>query len=232
MIYGPEEVLAATTYTETEWTVPNTRSQPIAEIGLECSGASGNLYLDYLTWDGEPNVTLTRPFGSKEPWSPPLVWRQAWVDGMDLWEVWWPEPYRLVQNEGRGLIMQGTRQWEDYQVEADITPWLMDAGGIALRVQGQKRFYALQLVKGNKVRLIKALDGDTILAEKDYEWEIHKTYSLKMQVSGNRIKAWVDGVHQFDLFDEEIPLTGGGVAYVLDQGHIGSQSLSVQPTSE
>lgn len=232
MIYGPEEVLAATTYTETEWTVPNTRSQPIAEIGLECSGASGNLYLDYLTWDGEPNVTLTRPFGSKEPWSPPLVWRQAWVDGMDLWEVWWPEPYRLVQNEGRGLIMQGTRQWEDYQVEADITPWLMDAGGIAVRVQGQKRFYALQLVKGNKVRLIKALDGDTILAEEDFEWEIHKTYSLKMQVSGNRVNAWVDGKHQFDLFDEGTPISGGGVAYVLDQGHIGSQSMSVQPSSE
>ncbi len=232
VIYGPEEVLAATNYAEIEWAVPNTRSQPIAEIGLECSGASGNLYLDYLTWDGEPNVTLTRPFGSKEPWSPPLVWRQAWVDGMDLWEVWWPEPYRLVQNEGRGLIMQGTRQWEDYQVEADITPWLMDAGGIAVRVQGQKRFYALQLVKGNKVRLIKALDGDTILAEKDFEWEIHKTYSLKMQVSGNQIKAWVDGKHLFDFFDEGTPLSGGGVAYVLDLGHISSQSMTVKPISE
>jgi hypothetical protein len=151
---------------------------------------------------------------------------------MDLWEMWWPEPYRLIQNEGRGLIMQGTREWKDYQVEADITPWLMDAGGIAVRVQGQKRFYALQLVKGNKVRLIKALDGDTILAEKDFEWEIHKTYSLKMQVSGNQIKAWVDGKHLFDLFDEGTPLSGGGVAYVLDLGHIGSQSMTVKPITE
>ena len=219
-------------YTETEWIIPNTHSQPIAEIGFECKAETGTINLDYLTWDGEPNVIFTRPMGSNKRWEPPLVWRQAWIDGMDLWEMWWPEPYRLVQNEGRGLIMQGTREWKDYQVEADITPWLMDAGGIAVRVQGQKRFYALQLVKGNKVRLIKALDGDTILAEKDFEWEIHKTYSLKMRVSGNQIKAWVDGKHLFDFFDEGTPLSGGGVAYVLDLGHISSQSMTVKPISE
>ena len=51
--------------------------------------------------------------------------------------------------------MQGTREWQNYEVEADITPWLVDAAGIGARVQGLKRFYSLQLVKGNKVRLIK-----------------------------------------------------------------------------
>jgi hypothetical protein len=234
IVYGPELAITEGEYIETEWIMPNTHSQPIAEIGFECEseGGQGVIYLDYVTWDGEPNVTLTRPMGSTVRWEPPLVWRQAWIDAMDLWEMWWPEPYRLVQNQGRGLIMHGTREWKDYKVEADITPWLMDAGGIAARVQGQKRFYALQLVKGNKIRMIKALDGDTVLAEKDFEWEIHTTYSLKMQVSGNQIKAWVDGKLQFDLFDEGTPLSGGGVAYVLDQGHIGSHSMTVQPISE
>jgi ADP-ribosylglycohydrolase len=228
MVYGPEVSLLKETYTETDWIIPNTHSQPIAEIGFVCMGASGNLYLDYLTWDGEPNVTLTRPFGSKEPWSPPLVWRQAWVDGMDLWEVWWPEPYRLVQNEGRGLLMQGTREWQDYDVEADITPWLMDAAGIGARVQGLKRFYALQLVDGKKVRLLKTLDGDSILAEKDFDWETYGTYQLKMQVSGNLIQAWIDDELQFEIVDEENPLQGGGVAYVVDQGHISSQAMTVK----
>ena len=228
MVYGPEVSLLKETYTETDWIIPNTHSQPIAEIGFVCMGAYGNLYLDYLTWDGEPNVTLTRPFGSKEPWSPPLVWRQAWVDGMDLWEVWWPEPYRLVQNEGRGLLMQGTREWQDYDVEADITPWLMDAAGIGARVQGLKRFYALQLVDGKKVRLLKTLDGDSILAEKDFDWETYGTYQLKMQVSGNLIQAWIDDELQFEIVDEENPLQGGGVAYVVDQGHISSQAMTVK----
>jgi len=234
LVYGPELALTVQVYTETEWIIPNTHSQPIAEIGFECKckGDSGVVYLDYLTWEGEPNVTLTRPFGSNERWEPPLVWRQAWVDAMDLWEGWWPETYRLVQNEGRGLIMQGTREWKDYEVEAAITPWLMDAGGIGARVQGLKRFYALQLEKGNKVRLVKALDGDVILGEKDFEWEIHSSYTLKMQVSGNRIKAWVNGQLQFDVVDEDKPLLGGGVAYVVDQGHISSQAMTVKPIQD
>jgi ADP-ribosylglycohydrolase len=232
VIYGPEISLATDTYAETTWVIPNTYSQPIAEIGFVCEGGSGALFLDYLTWEGEPDVVLTRPFGSKERGKSPLVWRQAWVDAMDLWEVSWPETYRLIQNEGRGLIMQGTREWSGYEVEADITPWLMDAGGIGSRVQGLKRFYALQLVKGNRVRLVKALDGDTILGEKYFEWEILMSYTLKLQVSGNRIKGWVDDQLCFDVVDEASPLLGGGVAYVVDVGHISSQAMTVKPITE
>jgi hypothetical protein len=232
VIYSPEETLVAGVFGETEWIIPNTHSQPIAEIGFEWKGNAGNIYLDYLTWVGEPDVVLTRPFGSAKRREPPLVWRRAWVDGMDLWEMWWPEPYRLVHNEGRGLIMHGTREWRNYEAEADITPWLMDAGGIGARVQGMKRFYALQLVKGNKVRLLKALDGDTILAENNFVWDIHSTYHLRMQVSGNRISAWVDNELQFDLVDEDIPLSSGGVAYIVDLGHISSQAMAVKPIKE
>ena len=104
----------------------------------------------------------------------------------------------------------------------------MDAGGIGARVQGLKRFYALQLVEGNKVRLIKALDGDKVLGENEFEWDIHKTYALKMQVSGNQIKAWVDDQLQFDVVDDDKPFLGGGVAYVVDLGHISSQAMTVK----
>jgi hypothetical protein len=124
--------------------------------------------------------------------------------------------------------MQGTREWQDYDVEADITPWLMDAAGIGARVQGLKRFYALQLVDGKKVRLLKTLDGDSILAEKDFDWETYGTYQLKIQVSGNLIQAWIDDELQFEIVDEENPLQGGGVAYVVDQGHISSQAMTVK----
>lgn len=229
IIFSPETSVAGGDYTEIEWTIPDTQGQPIAKVGFECDGAPGILYLDYLTWSGAPKMTLTRPFGSNKPWEPPLVWRQAWVDAMDLWEAGWPEPYRLVQNQGRGLIMQGTREWDDYQVEATLIPWLVDAGGIAARVQGLKRFYTLQLAAGNKVRLLKALDGDTILAERDFKWQYHNSYTLKMQVSSNRVTAWINNELQFDLFDEDLPLLCGGVAYVVDQGHITSQAMSVKP---
>ena len=39
----------------------------------------------------------------------------------ESFEKWLQEPYRLIQNDGRDLIMQGTRDWKDYLVEATIS---------------------------------------------------------------------------------------------------------------
>ena len=77
--------------------------------------------------------------------------------------------------------------------------------------------------------MLKALDGDTILGEKDFVWEVNHTYVLKMQVSGNRIQAWVDDQLQFDVSDEGILLSGGAVAYTVDLGNITSQAMTVKP---
>ena len=50
-----------------------------------------------------------------------------------------------------------------------------------------------------------------------------------MQVAGNQIKAWIDGKLLFEIVDEENPLLDGGVAYVVDQGHISSHEMTVRP---
>ena len=33
----------------------------------------------------------------------------------------WVEPFRLIQNTGRGLLIQGNRDWRDIVVSADVT---------------------------------------------------------------------------------------------------------------
>ena len=58
------------------------------------------------------------------------MWRRAWVDGVDQYGHWWPEAYRLVQNRGTGLLIQGAREWANYRVSAAITPHLAAACGI------------------------------------------------------------------------------------------------------
>jgi len=231
-IDGPSIDLKADGFCEGTWIVPATGGQPIAEIGLAYAGESTTtVYLDSLGWEGTPNVTLTRPGGGKHPWEPPLVWRRAWVDGLDLWEPWWPEPYRMSQNSGRGLLTQGTREWTDYEVSTIVTPTLMAKGGIGIRAQGMRRYYALLLCDDNKVRLIKALDGDNILAEVDFEWQVNQNYGLQLQVEGNEIRAWVNDELLFSVVDEKRPLTGGAAAFVLEEGHMMSNSLTVRPIS-
>ncbi len=229
-IDGPQFDLQAGEFVSGTWVVPPTGGQPVAEVGLVYAGAEpATVYLDSLGWEGAPDITLTRPVGGEHPWDPPLVWRRAWVDGLDLWEPWWQESYRLIQNSGRGLITQGTREWTDYEVIATVVPVLMAKGGIGIRAQGMRRYYALLLCDHNKVRLIKALDGDQVLAEADFEWQVNQSYGLRLQAEGSTLRAWVDDQLLLTVQDEERPLTDGAAAFIVEEGHMMSEAMRVRP---
>ncbi len=225
-MYGPAVVLEPGADHAFEWRVGDTEGAPIAEVGVEISSerrADGSIYLDYLTWDGAPDVVLARPAAGG------TMWRRAWVDGVDECNPRYPEAYRLVQNYGTGLLMQGTREWTDYRVSADVTPHMVKAAGIGARVQGMRRYYALLLCSDGKARLVKALDGDTVLAEADLPWEFGQTHDLSLEVVGTRLRAWIDGQQLFEVNDAHRPLTGGGVALVCEEGRTATEVVTVRP---
>lgn len=157
------------------------------------------------------------------------MWHRAWVNGVDRFEPHWPEPYRLIQNQGRGLLIQGTREWTDYEVSAPVRPHMVTSAGIGARVQGMRRYYALLLVRDGKARLVKALDGDAVLAETGFSWHFDATYELGLKVRGNRLRASIDGEEIFDVRDDDRPLTGGAVALVCEEGRVESESVRVRP---
>ncbi len=223
---GPEAALEPGAEHEFTWRVPDTGGAPIASIGLELvseRGVTGTLYLDYLGWDGAPDVTLTRPAHGG------ALWRRAWVDGIDQAERGYPETYRLMQNHGRGLLMQGTREWTDYRVTADVSPHLVKAAGLAARVQGMRRYYALLLCDNGTARLVKAMGGDRVLGETDFPWELDRAYTLSVETVGARLRAWIDERLLFDIADDDQPLRGGGVALVCEEGRASTDAVTVQP---
>jgi ADP-ribosylglycohydrolase len=224
--YGPEAELSPGASHEFAWRIAETDGAPIAEIGIEIAasgGATGSVYLDYLTWDGTPDVAFVRPAGGG------TLWRSAWVSGVDRFDHFWPEPYRIIQNEGTGLLIQGARDWTDYRVSATITPHMAASAGIAARVQGLRRYYALLLCDDGAARLVKALDGQTILAQQPFAWEFGRPYALSLQVAGNRIQACIDGQIVFEITDDNRPLNGGGVALVCAEGRVATDAVEVRP---
>lgn len=63
------------------------------------------------------------------------------------------------------------------------------ATGIGARVQGMQRYYALLLSSDdtgatNTTKLVKALDGETVLAETAFPWRYGRTYVLSLSVVG------------------------------------------------
>lgn len=221
---GPTISLAPDAQAELSWTIPEVGGGPIAEVAVELTGAAhpaGDIHLDWLTWDGVPSVRLTRPDGTGD------AWRRAWVNAMDHFEGRFPEAFRLAQDSGLGLIMQGGPAWTDYRASATITPQLAASFGIAVRVQGLGRYYALQLVRDGQALLVKRFGTDIVLARRDLAWLLGKPYHLELEADGFRLRAWADGKLLFDLIDEDATLTSGAVALLCETGCVTTDAVEI-----
>ncbi len=225
-VYGSEISLAPGNHHVFEWLIDDRGGSPIASIGIEATSiqrTSGTIYLDYLTWDGTPNMTLRRPAHES------TMWRRAWVRGVDHYDHYWPEAFRIIQDHGTGLLMHGGRDWTDYRVSATLVPHMATAWGIGARVQGMVRYYALQFVYPGKAQLIKALDGEQVLAEMDFPWTLGNSYQLALQVEGTHLIAWINGELVFDVDDTDRPLDGGGVAFICTEGRMATDAVTISP---
>ena len=226
-IQGPSFVINPGEFREITWEIDDTKGSPIGEIGFEVSSLGSSqsmLYLDYLTWDGSPKTMFTSPTAKG------ILWRHAWVSAMDRFVEQNNVPFWLVQNRGRGLISQGTRQWTDYQIETRITPHLVRKFGIALRIQGLQRYYALLLCDDKHLRLVKVLDGEQVLSEVGFEWEGEESYLMSLRVSGNRLEAFIDGHIMLVAEDSQRSLHGGGAGLICEEGCVSTDYVKLSPT--
>lgn len=126
------------------------------------------------------------------------------------------------------MVIQGTREWQDYSVQATFKPHLARSFGLAARVQGLKRYYALRLTADGQVQLVRQLDGTTILASAPWEWKLYEPYTLELAVSGALIIAKVDGRLLFNTQDQS-PLVNGAIGLLVEEGRVGCDDVFVHP---
>lgn len=225
-VAGPSAQLAPGAHHEFAWRLNDPAAAPIAEVGVELASAvrtGGIVYLNYLAWDGSPDTVFQRPAHDG------TLWRRAWVNALDHFAPHNPEAFRLVQDEGTGLLLTGSRDWTDYEVSATITPHLLAAGGLAARVQGLRRYYALLLGSDQCLRLVKALDGEKVLAEAALGVDWGHAYDLRLRVCGSRLQAFLDEQRLFDVEDTAGPLLGGGIGLVVREGCLTADTVAVRP---
>jgi hypothetical protein len=224
---GPSTVLAAGEKAELCWNVTQEHYHPIAEVGIEIIGensASGILYVNRVAWSGVPEVVLIDEHSCNAPAA-----RLPWVNAMD-WEMsngW--DPLWMIQNRGRGMVIQGTQDWQDYLATADLLPHLCAEFGLAVRVQGLRRYYALLgCPREGKMRLVKRYDGDeTILAEIPVEWVFDRVYSFSLQTAGNNIRAEVSGLGILEARDST--LLRGAVGLITAEGRLHVKRAAIHP---
>ncbi len=178
--HEPVQAMAPGASATLEWEIPDMGGSPIAEVGVEITGASGNgtLLLDWLTWDGTPRVTLGRPENGGE------MWRRAWVDAADHFSGGSAQfPYRLIQDEGVGMALQGESSWSGYSAAATARPHMAAAVGLMACVRGLFRYAALTLCADGMVRLAERCDAqETVLAEGRFDWIPDHDYALSLTI--------------------------------------------------
>lgn len=227
-VRGPSEVLQPGAYGDLTWRIPDTDGRPIAALGIELSSPSGArvdgcAYVDYVDWRGTPEFTWSTRGGSMS--------LRAWTDGVDRLGFE-GQGYRLSQNQGIGLAIQGARQWGDYRLSAPVKPHLVKSAGLAVRVQGMRRYYALLLCADQKVRLVKALDGYRVLEERSFAWQLGRSYTLTIEAAGPHLRAEIDGLCLFTHTDDERPLLEGAVAMVCEKGRTGVGPVEISPLGD
>jgi hypothetical protein len=184
---------------------------------------AGTVSLDSLTWSGVPRVTFRKPAGGGE------LWRRAWVNASDHLGVIWPEAFRISQDRGTGLLITGCREWGDYRASAVIASDMAADFGLAVRVQGLRRYYALVVAKDGKVELRKELNGTKVLASARFSWTEGSGVAFSVDARGSTLSASIDGRKVFDVTDRSEPLDGGGIALVCTQGSASTTEVSIEP---
>jgi ADP-ribosylglycohydrolase len=214
-----------------EWMIPDLGAQPILDIGVEVSDiagsptpsgdASATVYLDRLGWSGPANVRLGRPADGGG------TWRHAFVDAVDIVDTHSPDLYRVIQNRGTGLLMQGTEEWHDLSLEAEVRIHLARAAGIAVHVRGLTRWVALLLDMSGRARLVRSQYEREILAEQALDIDVTTPHRLRLDSLGDRIRASVDGMLVFDVHDQRFAAEGGAVALVCEEGRLESNDAVI-----
>ncbi|HZC34736.1 MAG TPA: ADP-ribosylglycohydrolase family protein, partial [Chthoniobacterales bacterium] len=160
-------------------------------------------------WSGTPTTVFRRPArGGK-------MWLRAWINAVD--HVGTRSAFHLSQDRGTGLFIQGSRDWQNYTVQATILSDPAKSFGIAARVQGLTRYYALTLGPKQELRLVRNYDSAEVLAEIPFSWSWSQEYQFDLLVDGTMIVGSVNGSEMICYNDVDTALRDGGIALVCEE---------------
>lgn len=223
---GPAQPLALRGEAALELTVPDTESQPVAEVGIEVLSETplfGTVLVDTLTWGGVPSVTLGKAVHGS-------LWKRAWVSSVSQFDAAGREglAFRAIQNEGVGLLTQGEYEWTGYTVSTTLLPHLAQRLGLVGAVRGLRRYVALVLDEDRRVRLIEQCDGSRrVLAESPAVWRPEVAQALSLTITEAGITAQY-GDEILTAMGENLP-TRGAVGLLADTGYGEFGSVTISP---
>ena len=156
------------------------------------------------------------------PWENAIAHLDAWVAGDEQ-----GKPYLEQQLESTArqfsnpVMMTGDPEWDDYSVEVQVRPLSPNGmAGAVFRYHTNRHYYFCGLGGGNKVQILARLPIEEKmrspemkeLATGDFRYDATRYYSLRVEVAGPRIRAYVDGKLVAQASDTELAKGKAGVS--------------------
>ena len=166
---------------------------------------------------------------------------RQFTDGWDIVNNRGPEEWKVIKNDGKyslqylgfnetewthdftyPLLCYGDSLWRDYTLEVRLSPFKRDdLNGVVFRYQDGRHYYLFGLDKGDRVTLRyrdgeKAFhqDGWHELATGSFPTDPAKSYTLRVEASGTRIRCSIDNLEVFNVSDKRYP--GGKVGLMAN----------------
>ena len=79
---------------------------------------------------------------------------------------------------------------------------------------------------GHRARLVRVCAQETELARCDFIWLLDRAYTVRIEATGTRIVAFVDGTRILEA--EEPNFSGGGIGIIAEAASVGTDAVMVQ----
>lgn len=217
---GPWEQLGPVTR-EIRWTVPDLGGLPVLRFGVEFSSVkryTGDVFLRSADWSNTPVRLEQKGIMMKDMWDLNPFWAKMFVSSAKNFAPNLNCTYCISHNEENGVATVGTRDFTDYTVSSRLKFSLHRQGGLVVRSQGHRRYYAAVLTGGDTLRIIKRMDErEIVLAEAPFAYEQFVPCALSLRAEGSRLTARAGDV-ELTAVDEDQPYLCGAAGYLVDSG--------------
>jgi ADP-ribosylglycohydrolase len=242
MVYSDPAPLISGESLSIALTVPDTGGIPVADYGFEIggrrrepprpdaglsegSGAQADLYVLDVRFDTAVSVAVPEklPRINADQFAP------GWLTDVDndraVLSNMRDDLQFIGKNDGWGFIAAGTRDWRDYEIEAEIMLHSVAAGGMFVRYQGIRRLLGLALHPGG-IRIFRRLYDESCLWERQMTIRFDRLYIVRIRVSGPEAIFFLDGEELCTVSVPELPC--GGIGFFAERGNIGFKTLRVE----
>jgi hypothetical protein len=156
------------------------------------------------------------------PWANPIIHDDSWIIGDETGKSYL-EQHGVNDRAAQynPLMIVGDPEWFDTTVEVRVRPLSFDHFcGLVFRYRHNRHYYLFALQGGDRARLLVRLPLEKSLrvaewrelGEAPFVYDVTRYYTLRVENSGARIRAFIDGRPVLEASDDEILKGKAGVA--------------------